>query len=215
IWAARSSASYAAGTEAGWLSHFVNERMSPPWSDIVWIQSIHGRRRAASHGPVAPRISMGTRSHHALKIAMLACRRPTFEWRMAPIMRPLALAYPWAMATALSSWMHVSICGVLLPRSFTRLSWSPRKLAPGTSATYGTSSRCSIRAIASLPHTSVRAVDGFGISGTMDGTGLLGVIGSPPWATSGARVPPGEGEWQGSNLLRPKVPYRNFPKFAI
>src|SRR5215510_7006184 len=103
------------------------------------------------------------------------------------------------METALSSWMHVSICGVLLPRSFTRLSWSPRKLAPGTSATYGTSSRCSMRAIASLPHTSLRDDDGLGVSGTMGGTGLLGVIGSPPWATSRARVPPRKGEWQGGS----------------
>src|SRR5881296_1249288 len=84
------------------------------------------------------------------------------------------------MATALSSWMHVSICGILFPRSFTRLSCSPRKLAPGTSATYGSSSRCSMRAIASLPHTSVRDDDGVGVSGTMGGTGLLGVIDSPP-----------------------------------
>src|SRR2546425_9482543 len=96
------------------------------------------------------------------------------------------------MATALSSWMHVSICGVLLPRSFTRLSCSPRKLAPGTSATYGTSSRCSMRAIASLPHTSLRDDDGVGVSGTMGGTGLLGVIGSPPWGCErGKRTPAG------------------------
>src|SRR2546428_9621309 len=96
------------------------------------------------------------------------------------------------MATALSSWMHVSICGVLLPRSFTRLSCSPRKLAPGTSATYGTSSRCSMRAIASLPHTSLRDDDGVGVSGTMGGTGLLGVIGSPASGCErGKRTPAG------------------------
>src|SRR6266446_1494758 len=94
------------------------------------------------------------------------------------------------MATALSSWMHVSICGVLLPRSFTRLSCSPRKLAPGTSATYGTSSRCSMRAIASLPQTSVRAVDGLGVSGTMGGTGLLGVIGRLLGSASGGKRTP-------------------------
>src|SRR2546422_4564384 len=96
------------------------------------------------------------------------------------------------MATALSSWTHVSICGVLLPRSFTRLSCSPRKLAPGTSATYGSSSRCSMRAIASLPHTSLRDDDGVGVSGTMGGTGLLGVIGSPPSGCErGKRTPAG------------------------
>src|SRR5437899_3580494 len=94
------------------------------------------------------------------------------------------------MATALSSWMHVSICGVLLPRSFTRLSCSPRKLAPGTSATYGTSSRCSMRAIASLPQTSERAVDGVGVSGTMGGTGLLGVIGRLLGSASGGKRTP-------------------------
>src|SRR6059036_4303865 len=96
------------------------------------------------------------------------------------------------MATALSSWMHVSICGILFPRSFTRLSCSPRKLAPGTSATYGSSSRCSMRAIASLPHTSLRDDDGVGVSGTMGGTGLLGVIGSPPSGCErGKRTPAG------------------------
>src|SRR5215813_2055468 len=93
--------------------------------------------------------------------------------------------------------MHVSICGVLLPRSFTRLSWSPRKLAPGTSATYGSSSRCSMRATASLPHTSLRDDDGLGVSGTMGGTGLLGVIGRLLGSASGASVPPPGGEWQG------------------
>jgi hypothetical protein len=29
-------------------------RISAPWSPAVWIQSIHGRRLAASTGPVAP-----------------------------------------------------------------------------------------------------------------------------------------------------------------
>src|SRR5262245_36262449 len=94
------------------------------------------------------------------------------------------------MATAFSSWMHVSICGVLLPRSFTRLSWSPRKLAPGTSATYGSSSRCSMRAIASLPHTSLRDDDGLGVSGTIGGTGLLGVIGRLLGSASGGKRTP-------------------------
>jgi hypothetical protein len=41
-------------------------RISAPWSAEVWIQSIQGRRRAASTGPVAPMISIGTRSHQAL-----------------------------------------------------------------------------------------------------------------------------------------------------
>jgi hypothetical protein len=58
----------------------------------VWIQSIHGRRFAASHGPVAPRISIGMRSHQALKIAIVPCIRPTFECSTTPIMRPEARA---------------------------------------------------------------------------------------------------------------------------
>ena len=37
----------------------------------MWIQSIHGRRLTASTGPVAPRITIGMRSHQALKIAMV------------------------------------------------------------------------------------------------------------------------------------------------
>ena len=46
-------------------------------SPSVCIQSIQGRRLAASTGPVAPRTTTGTRSTHALKIAMDACIRPT------------------------------------------------------------------------------------------------------------------------------------------
>src|SRR6266849_9385499 len=101
------------------------------------------------------------------------------------------------MATALSSWMHVSICGVLLPRSFTRLSWSPRKLAPGTSATYGTSSRCSMRAIASLPHTPPPDGVGVGFSWTIGETGSLGVIGRLlNGAADAASLLRREGEWR-------------------
>ncbi len=66
--------------------------MSAPWSEHVCIQSIHGRRFAASHGPVAPMISTGVRSHHALKIAIVACMSPTFECSAAAIMRSDALA---------------------------------------------------------------------------------------------------------------------------
>src|SRR5947209_6328531 len=102
------------------------------------------------------------------------------------------------MATALSSWMHVSICGVLLPRSFTRLSCSPRKLAPGTSATYGTSSRCSMRAIASLPHTPPPDGVGVGFSWTIGEAGWLGFMGRLPEDAAGAAsVLRREGEWQG------------------
>src|SRR5262245_11819436 len=62
--------------------------------------------------------------------------------------------------------MHVSIWGFLLPRSFTRLSCRPRKLAPGTSARWGMSSRWIMRAIASLPQRVVPA-DGVGVSALM------------------------------------------------
>jgi len=63
---ARSRASTAAAGLAGWSSHFVKLRTSAPWSRAVWIQSIQGRRLAASTGPVAPITSIGTRSHQAL-----------------------------------------------------------------------------------------------------------------------------------------------------
>src|SRR3979490_2338190 len=95
VWAmcaARRIASYAAGTEAGWLSHLVKSRTSAAWSEAVWIQSIQGRRFAASQGPVAPRTSIGTRSHQALEIATLACMSPTLEWTTAPIIRSETLA---------------------------------------------------------------------------------------------------------------------------
>ena len=74
---ARSSASYDAATEAGCASHLLKSRTSAPWSCAVCIQSIQGRRLAASTGPVAPRTITGTRSTQALKIAMDACIRPT------------------------------------------------------------------------------------------------------------------------------------------
>src|SRR2546426_11718301 len=47
---------------------------------------------------------------------------------------------------------------------FTRLSCSPRKLAPGTRATQGTSRAWSMRAIASLDQSSSREVEGWGVS---------------------------------------------------
>jgi hypothetical protein len=67
-------------------------RTSAPWSWAVWIQSIHGRRFAASTGPVAPSTKTGTRSHHALKIAIVACISPTLLCTIAPIGRPVTLA---------------------------------------------------------------------------------------------------------------------------
>ena len=58
----------------------------------VWIQSIQGRRLAASTGPVAPRITTGVRSHQALKIAMVAWNSPTLEWTAAAIALSVTLA---------------------------------------------------------------------------------------------------------------------------
>src|SRR2546425_8705614 len=52
---------------------------------------------------------------------------------------------------------------------FTRLSCSPRKLAPGTRATQGTSRAWSMRAIASLDQSSSREVDGWGVSARIVG----------------------------------------------
>ena len=63
-----------------------------PWSRAVWIQSIHGRRLAASTGPVAPITSTGMRSHQALNMAMVAWNRPTLEWTAAAMARPVTLA---------------------------------------------------------------------------------------------------------------------------
>ena len=49
-------------------------------------------RLTASTGPVAPRITIGMRSHQALKIAMVACISPTFECTAAAIALPVTLA---------------------------------------------------------------------------------------------------------------------------
>src|SRR5439155_26121315 len=67
------------------------------------------------------------------------------------------------------SCRHRIIWGRWLPMWFTRLSCSPRKLAPGTSETQGTSSAWSMRAIASLDQSSSCAGDGCGVSGRMVG----------------------------------------------
>ena len=59
---ARANESTTSSAPAGWHSHFVNSRTASPWVTAVWIQSMCGRRRAGSMGPVAPIRSMGTRS---------------------------------------------------------------------------------------------------------------------------------------------------------
>ena len=89
---ARINDSAAAGKEAGWSSHLMKSRTSAPWSRDVWIQSIHGRRCAASTGPVAPITTMGTRSHHALKMPIDACINPTLLWTTTPMGLPVTLA---------------------------------------------------------------------------------------------------------------------------
>jgi hypothetical protein len=124
--AARNRASRAASGLAGCASHFTYGRTMAPWSCAVWIHSIHGRRFAASTGPVAPSTITGMRSHQALKIAMVAWNSPTLLCTAASIGVPVTLAQPWAMATACSSCRHSSICGAWLPRWFTRLSCRPR-----------------------------------------------------------------------------------------
>ena len=43
-------------------------------------------------GPVAPMITIGMRSHHALKMAMVACISPTLECTAAAIALPVTLA---------------------------------------------------------------------------------------------------------------------------
>ena len=84
--------STSACAERGSSSHLTLWRRSAPESFIVWIQSIHGRRRVASAGPFAPRTNTGARSHHALKMPISACIRPTLAWSATAIARSLAFA---------------------------------------------------------------------------------------------------------------------------
>ena len=89
---ARRRAFGNAATLDGWCSHFTKSRTSSPCFSEVWIQSIHGRRAAASIGPVAPMTTTGIRSTHAQKIVMVACMRPTELWTAAAIARPVTFA---------------------------------------------------------------------------------------------------------------------------
>jgi len=88
----RRIASGMAAMLDGWCSHLVKSRTMPPWLLAVWIQSIQGRRRVESIGPVPPKISTGWRSTKALKMPMLPCIRPTLLCRLAAIPRPATLA---------------------------------------------------------------------------------------------------------------------------
>jgi len=63
-----------------------------PCTRAVWIQSIQGRRFVVSMGPVPPSTRIGTRSQKALKMAMLACWRPTNIVDDGRHGRPFALA---------------------------------------------------------------------------------------------------------------------------
>ena len=58
----------------------------------MWSQSTHGRRWVASMGPWAPTIRIGTRSHQALKIAIVACMSPTLLWSATAMGRPVTRA---------------------------------------------------------------------------------------------------------------------------
>ena len=84
--------STSACAEVGWSSHLMKERISPPWSREVWIQSIHGRRFSASTGPVAPSTIIGTRSHQALNRLIMPCSSPTLLCSTQAIGSPVALA---------------------------------------------------------------------------------------------------------------------------
>ena len=54
-------------------------------------------------GPTPPSRSMGMRSHHALKMAIVACMRPTLACSATASGRPVTRVYPCASATACSS----------------------------------------------------------------------------------------------------------------
>ena len=57
-----------------------------------WIQSIHGRRRVTSRGPLPPMTSIGTASTHALKSAIAAWCSPTWSCTKTAIGLPADLA---------------------------------------------------------------------------------------------------------------------------
>jgi hypothetical protein len=48
-------------------------------------------------------------------MVIVAWRRPTTSWTAAAIGRPVALAYPCAMDTAISSWVQRMISGLFPP----------------------------------------------------------------------------------------------------
>ena len=50
----------------GWSSSLTMSRTKLPCTSAVWIQSIQGRLRVVSMGPVPPSTSTGALSHHAL-----------------------------------------------------------------------------------------------------------------------------------------------------
>ncbi len=120
---------------AGCASHFTKWRTSAPWSCTVCSQSIQGRRLAASTGPVAPRISIGTRSHQAFEDGHGAVEQPDIGMqrdghRLTPC---LGIAMGEGDGDVLPC-RQSRMRGAELPRWFTRLSCSPRKEAPGLRA---------------------------------------------------------------------------------
>src|ERR1051326_1474930 len=87
-----------AGVE-GWVAHLPESCALLPCTSAGWVRAMGGRPRVVSTGPVPPKTITGTRSHQALKIAMLACWRPTMLWTIEIIGLPLALAGTLPSAT--------------------------------------------------------------------------------------------------------------------
>src|SRR3989454_6139282 len=89
---------------------------------------------------------------------------------------------------------------------FTRLSCSPRKLAPGTRATQGTSRAWSMRAIASLDQSSSREVDGGGVWG-----GIVGFIVPPVSPALAGGGGPARGDVLAAGIVRRREPRQRTP----
>jgi hypothetical protein len=86
------------------------------------------RRFIASSGPTHPRSSIGIRSHHALKIAIVACMSPTFACSATASGRPVTRVSAVRKRDGRFLVHAQQKLGPVLPRWLTRLSCSPRKL---------------------------------------------------------------------------------------
>ena len=136
------------------LGEVADERR--PGRTLVWIQSIHGRRFVASHGPVAPMMSIGARSHHALKIAIGACMSPTFACSAAAIIAAGRLGVAVRDRRPRSPRGGDStICGVAVAEVVDDAVVQPAVARAGNERDVaGSSSSRSIAATASLPQKS-------------------------------------------------------------